>query len=76
MYLPTSLKSRIVLQIARKIASCNMTNLVDDDLWHFTLCRVNSEGVASFLAGEPVVDQFFSTIPGLIFDMCMISFGA
>ena len=56
-------------------------------LWHLTRGRVNSNGVnvsvvralhwhrkdvGSIPAGEPVVDEFFSTVPGWFFDMCMI----
>ena len=28
--------------------------------------------VGSIPTGEPLVDEFFSTVPGLILDMCMI----
>ena len=30
-------------------------------------------GVGSIPAGEPIVVEFFSTVPGWNFDMCMIS---
>ncbi len=30
-------------------------------------------GVGSIPAGGPIVDEFFSTVPGYNFDMCIIS---
>ncbi len=30
-------------------------------------------GVGSIRAGGPIVDEFFSTVPGKNFDMCIIS---
>ena len=30
------------------------------------------QGLGSIPAGGPVVDEFFSTVPGWFFDMCMI----
>ena len=32
----------------------------------------NRTGVGSIPAGGPIVDEFFSTVPGWNFDMCMI----
>ena len=32
------------------------------------------KGVGSIPARGPIVDEFFSTVPGCFFDMCMIQF--